>query len=69
MAVKLLRWGNSAGIRLPQVVLQGAGLTVGDYSEVRLLDTGDIRLRPLKGARPIDKLPEPPHIKVPEAKW
>lgn len=69
MAVKLLRWGNSIGIRLPQVVLQGAGLTVGDYCEVRLLDSGDIRLRPSKGARPVDDIPEPPRAKAPETKW
>ena len=46
MAVKLLRWGNSAGIRLSQVVLEGAGLAIGDYCEVRLLNSGDIRVRP-----------------------
>lgn len=69
MAVKLLRWGNSAGIRLPQVVLQGAGLTVGDYCEVRLLDSGDIRLRPSKGAQPTDNMPQPPRVKAPETQW
>ena len=69
MAVKLLRWGNSAGIRLSQVVLEGAGLAIGDYCEVRLLNSGDIRVRPSKGVRPADDLPELPHVNIPETKW
>ena len=60
MAVKLLRWGNSIGIRLPQVVLQGAGLTVGDYCEVRLLDSGAAggRHRVCRGHRPYADQPK-----------
>lgn len=69
MAVKLLRWGNSAGIRLSQSVLKSAGLAVGDYCEVRLLDSGEIRLRPSKGTRPADDLPAPPRVAPPEMKW
>lgn len=69
MAVKLLKWGNSVGIRLSQPVLKSAGLAVGDYCEVRLLDSGEIRLCPSKGARPADNLPELPRINRPETKW
>ena len=69
MAVKLLRWGNSVGIRVSQQVLKGAGLTVGDYCEIRLLDSGDIRLRPSKGTRPAEGQPETPRAKLPETKW
>ena len=44
---KLTRWGNSIGIRIPAHVLGAAGLKVGDHVFVRLLDSGDIRVRPV----------------------
>lgn len=69
MAVKILRWGNSAGVRLSQPMLKCSGLTVGDYCEVRLLDSGEIRLRPSKGARTADDLPEPPRVTPLDTKW
>lgn len=47
---RLTRWGNSVGIRVPGSVLEAAGLKVGDYCEVRLLDSGDIRVRPATAA-------------------
>ena len=45
---KLTRWGNSIGIRIPAHVLGAAGLKSGDHVYVRLLDSGDIRVRPVK---------------------
>jgi antitoxin component of MazEF toxin-antitoxin module len=48
---KLTRWGGSAGLRLPAAVIEAAGLKVGDSVYVRLLDSGDIRLRPCKAAQ------------------
>lgn len=45
---KLTRWGNSTGLRLPASVMEAAGLEAGDYVYIRLLDTGDIRVRPVK---------------------
>ena len=45
---KLTKWGNSTGLRLPASVMEAAGLEAGDYVYVRLLDTGDIRVRPVK---------------------
>jgi antitoxin component of MazEF toxin-antitoxin module len=62
MTVKILRWGNSADIRRSQPMLKNVGLTAGDYSEVRLLDSAT-------AARPPDDFPEPTHVKVPETKW
>ena len=47
---RLTRWGNSTGLRIPAAVLEAAGLKVGDYCYVRLLDSGDIRLRPAREA-------------------
>jgi antitoxin MazE len=47
---RLTRWGNSTGMRLPAAVLEAAGLRAGDYCHVRLLDSGDIRIRPARGA-------------------
>ena len=44
---KLTRWGNSTGLRLPTNVLEATGLKPGSYVSVRVLDSGDIRLRPI----------------------
>ena len=46
---KLTRWGNSIGIRIPAHVLGAAGLKAGDHVYVRLMDSGDIRVRPVAG--------------------
>lgn len=43
---RLTKWGNSVGLRLPAHVLGAAGLKAGDFCHIRLLDNGDIRLRP-----------------------
>ena len=48
---RLTRWGNSTGLRLPASVMEAAGLEPGDYVYVRLLDTGDIRVRPAKSVQ------------------
>jgi antitoxin MazE len=44
---KLTRWGNSTGLRIPAEVLSAAGLKAGAHVYVRLLDSGDIRVRPV----------------------
>ena len=49
--VRLTRWGNSTGLRLAATVMEAAGLKVGDFVQVRLLDSGDIRVRPSRGAQ------------------
>lgn len=46
---KLTRWGNSVGIRLGAQILVEAGIKAGDHVYVRLMDSGDIRVRPVKG--------------------
>jgi antitoxin component of MazEF toxin-antitoxin module len=51
---RLTRWGNSTGLRLPAAVLEAAGLKPGDYCHVRLLDSGDIRVRPAQAAQAAD---------------
>lgn len=51
---RLTRWGNSIGLRLPASVMEAAGLEPGDYVYVRLLDTGDIRVRPFKNVQLAD---------------
>jgi antitoxin component of MazEF toxin-antitoxin module len=48
---KLTRWGNSVGMRIPAQILAAAGLTVSDHVYVRLMDSGDIRVRPVKGRK------------------
>ncbi|MGF6349539.1 AbrB/MazE/SpoVT family DNA-binding domain-containing protein [Variovorax sp. W2I14] len=42
---RLTRRGNSTGLRLPASGMEAAGLQPGDGVYVRLLDTGDIRVR------------------------
>lgn len=66
---RLTRWGNSTGLRLPVAVLEAAGLRSGDYVHVRLLDSGDIRVRPYReplAAETSEKLeiPIPPAPRV-----
>ncbi|MES2010548.1 MAG: AbrB/MazE/SpoVT family DNA-binding domain-containing protein [Pseudomonadota bacterium] len=48
MPTKLNRWGNSLGLRLPQHVVEAAGLAAGDYLYVRLLDSCEIMIRAAK---------------------
>ena len=52
--IRLTRWGNSTGLRLGANLMAAAGLKPGDYVYVRLLDSGDIRVRPCKGAQAIN---------------
>lgn len=47
MAVRLSKWGNSVGLRIPYALLAAAGLQVGRYVSIRLLDNGDLRVRPV----------------------
>lgn len=54
---KLTRWGNSTGLRLPTNVLEAAGLKPGSYVSVRVLDSGDIRLRPFGQKQPANDDP------------
>ena len=53
MTIRLSRWGNSTGLRLPAAIMEAAGLKVGDYVFIRLLDSGDIRVRPTKSSVPV----------------
>lgn len=48
MPSKLCKWGNSLGLRLPQHIAERASLRSGDYLYVRLMDSGDIVIRPVK---------------------
>ena len=72
---RLSRWGNSTGLRLPASVMEAAGLEPGDYVYVRLLDSGDIRVRPAKNVISANQPPAdeagPAAVKTPleEVKW
>ena len=66
---KLTRWGNSVGIRIPAHVLGAAGLKSGDHVYVRLMDSGDIRVRPVNGRQQTESggaktvaMTEPPEL-------
>ncbi len=45
--VRLNRWGHSTGLRIPVAVLSAAGLSSGRSVSLRVLDNGDIRVRPV----------------------
>lgn len=49
MSVKVCKHGNSLSIRLGAHIAHLANLKSGDYVNVRLLDSGDIQVRPVKG--------------------
>ena len=46
-SVRLNRWGHSTGLRIPVAVLSAAGLSSGRSVTLRVLDNGDIRVRPV----------------------
>jgi antitoxin component of MazEF toxin-antitoxin module len=48
MPSKLCKWGNSLGVRLPQYVVERSGVRAGDYLFIRLTDSGEIVVRPVK---------------------
>jgi antitoxin component of MazEF toxin-antitoxin module len=56
MSVRLCQWGHSVGLRFPASLLEAAGLHVGKHVTMRLLDNGDIRVRPIGVAVPADTL-------------
>ena len=67
MSVRLCRWGNSTGLRLPQSLLETAGLAAGGYVSLRLLDNGDIRVRPMSGSVPAEAITETPASQAADA--
>ena len=52
MSVKVCKHGNSLSIRLGAHITRLTNLKAGDYVSVRLLDSGDIQVRPVKEAVP-----------------
>lgn len=62
---KLTRWGNSCGLRIPNVLMKSAGLKPGDLVSVRLMDSGDLRVRPVKDRQSAEPLTPSPV----EDKW
>lgn len=54
MSIRLCRWGNSTGLRLPKSGLERMGLAAGGYASSRLLDNGHIHVRPVNGCVPAE---------------
>jgi len=73
MSIRLCRWGNSTGLRVPVAVLEAAGLSPGRYVSLRVLDNGDIRVRPVGALLPADAdVPATPTRTTPseeESQW
>lgn len=57
MDVKIQRWGNSAGIRLPSTLLKQLGLGLGDQLQVVSASTEGLTMKPAK-VKPHYKLSE-----------
>lgn len=47
MAIRLCKWGHSLGFRVPKHIAERASLRAGDYLYIRLMDSGDIVIRPV----------------------
>lgn len=63
MPTKLCRWGNSLGLRISSYIVHCAHLKSGDFMEIRILDNGDIVIRPVKprnGGGSIARVDDPP---------
>lgn len=56
MSVRLCRWGGSTGLRLSVQILEAAGLAPGRYVTLRVLDNGDIRVRPVGQCAPAESV-------------
>lgn len=52
MRLKIAKWGNSLGVRLPVECVRAAGLQEGDSTEAEISPAGEITLTP---TRPFDK--------------
>ena len=63
MSVRLCRWGGSTGLRLPVQILEAAGLGPGRLVTLRVLDNGDIRVRPVGRAAPAEPSTPTDHAK------
>lgn len=73
MSVKVCKHGNSLSIRIGAQIARTTGLRAGDLVSVRLLDSGDIRVRPLSGVVPAslgsDGASEAPAAAQQEEQW
>jgi len=50
MKVKVSKWGNSLGVRLPRAAVQSTGLGEGAQLELEI-EGRELRLRPLRGPK------------------
>ena len=54
MLVKVCKHGNSLSIRLGAYVTRTARIKCGDWVDVVLLSSGEIRIKPKAGAEPLE---------------
>ncbi len=69
MPVRLCRWGGSTGLRLSVQILETAGLAPGQYVTLRVLDNGDIRVRPVGQCAPAESANSDAKESPDAAKW
>jgi antitoxin component of MazEF toxin-antitoxin module len=71
MSIRLCKWGNSTGLRIPAALLASAGLQIGRYVTLRVLDCGEIRVRPVGQVVPAepDGSSAPPTVSQKEEVW
>ena len=51
MQVLISRWGHSQAIRIPSILLNTMQLGQGDAVTLRLLDSGELMVRPSKNSK------------------
>jgi antitoxin component of MazEF toxin-antitoxin module len=45
MSIAVAKWGNSAGIRIPSIILKTAGISLGDYVHAEIMPDRAILIR------------------------
>ncbi len=51
MSIAISKWGNSAGVRIPSLVLKKAGLSLGDFVQAEVTPDGAILIRSVQPVR------------------
>lgn len=56
MSITVTKWGNSAGIRIPSVILKTAGLSLGDFVHAEVTPERTIIIRAVEPIRKKSKV-------------
>ena len=56
MPITVTKWGNSAGIRIPSLILKTAGLSPGDFVDAEVTPERTIIIRAVTPPKPKNKV-------------